>query len=102
MLESHHLERWQSGRNSNCLLFRPVPKARTDAEFLGRCEEDELVRPPSLSGKCTWRGGRVVECTGFENQQGRKLLVGSNPTLSADERREEAERSPVGGRTCGI
>src|SRR5665213_485379 len=30
-----------------------------------------------------WRGGRVVECTGFENQQGRKLLVGSNPTLSA-------------------
>jgi hypothetical protein len=25
----------------------------------------------------------VVESTGFENQQGRKLLVGSNPTLSA-------------------
>ena len=25
----------------------------------------------------------MVECTGFENRQGRKLLVGSNPTLSA-------------------
>ena len=25
----------------------------------------------------------MVECTGFENQQGRKLLEGSNPSLSA-------------------
>ena len=30
-----------------------------------------------------WKGGRVVECTGLENQQGRKFLVGSNPTPSA-------------------
>ena len=29
------------------------------------------------------RRGRVVECTGLENQQSRKVLVGSNPTASA-------------------
>ena len=29
------------------------------------------------------RGGRVAECTGFENRKARKGLVGSNPTLSA-------------------
>jgi hypothetical protein len=28
-------------------------------------------------------GGRAVEGTGLENRQGRKLLVGSNPTPSA-------------------
>lgn len=31
----------------------------------------------------TWRGVRVVEGTGLENQQARKGLVGSNPTPSA-------------------
>ena len=30
-------------------------------------------------------GGRVVEGTGLENRQGRKSLVGSNPTPSAIE-----------------
>ena len=30
-----------------------------------------------------WMGGRVVEGTGLENQQGCKLFVGSNPTPSA-------------------
>jgi shikimate kinase len=30
-----------------------------------------------------WRGGRVVECTGFENRQGRKLFGSSNLPLSA-------------------
>ena len=29
-------------------------------------------------------GGRAVECTGLENQQGCKPFVGSNPTLSAN------------------
>ena len=33
----------------------------------------------SVSGK----GGRVVKCTGLENRQRRKSLVGSNPTPSA-------------------
>jgi hypothetical protein len=28
-------------------------------------------------------GGRAVECTGLENRQRRKSLVGSNPTPSA-------------------
>ena len=28
-------------------------------------------------------GGRAVECTGLENRQSRKWLVGSNPTPSA-------------------
>jgi hypothetical protein len=31
----------------------------------------------------TWMGGRAVEGTGLENRQGRKFLVGSNPTPSA-------------------
>ncbi len=31
-----------------------------------------------------WMGGRAVEGTGLENRQGRKLLVGSNPTPSAN------------------
>ena len=30
-----------------------------------------------------WRGGRVVECTGLENQRSFIGPVGSNPTLSA-------------------
>ena len=30
-----------------------------------------------------WRGGRVVECTGLENQQGFTPFGGSNPPLSA-------------------
>jgi hypothetical protein len=30
-----------------------------------------------------WMGGRAVEGTGLENRQGRKSLVGSNPTPSA-------------------
>ena len=35
---------------------------------------------------CTmWKGGRVVECTGLENRQRRKSLVGSNPTPSANQ-----------------
>lgn len=29
-----------------------------------------------------WRVGRVVDCTGLENQRTRKGPVGSNPTLS--------------------
>lgn len=29
------------------------------------------------------KGGRVVEGSGLENRQGRKLFVGSNPTSSA-------------------
>ena len=36
------------------------------------------------------RGGRVADCTGLENRQGRKFLVGSNPTLSAG----TVEKSP--------
>gem|GEM_PF-5115371 len=31
-----------------------------------------------------WTCGRVVECTGFENRQGRKSLVSSNLTGSAN------------------
>ena len=30
-----------------------------------------------------WRDGRVVECTGLENQQGVKTFQGSNPCPSA-------------------
>ena len=30
------------------------------------------------------KGGRAVECTGLENRQGRKSLVSSNLTLSAN------------------
>ena len=30
-----------------------------------------------------WKGARVVEWTGLENRQERKLFVGSNPTPSA-------------------
>jgi hypothetical protein len=43
--------------------------------------------PPSpLGGTVPPRkGGRVVDCTGLENRQGRKPLVGSNPTPSATE-----------------
>ena len=37
------------------------------------------------------RGGRVADCTGLENRQGRKFLVGSNPTLSAG----TVEKTPV-------
>ena len=29
-----------------------------------------------------WKGGRAVECTGFENQRGLKVTEGSNPSLS--------------------
>ena len=36
-----------------------------------------------LSARFIWRGGRVVECAGLENQRARKGSVGSNPTLSA-------------------
>jgi hypothetical protein len=32
-----------------------------------------------------WRGGRVVECTGLENQHTCKRIEGSNPSLSAKE-----------------
>ena len=38
------------------------------------------------------RGGRAVECTGLENQQGLTPFVGSNPTLSA-----RHEKRPVRG-----
>ena len=31
----------------------------------------------------TWRDGRADEGAGLENRYGRKLIVGSNPTLSA-------------------
>ena len=31
----------------------------------------------------SWKGGRVVECTGLENRSTRKGTVGSNPTPSA-------------------
>ena len=37
----------------------------------------------SPRGGCVWMGGRAVECTGLENRQSRKRLVGSNPTPSA-------------------
>jgi hypothetical protein len=36
-----------------------------------------------LSARSRWMGGRAVEGTGLENRQGRKFLVGSNPTPSA-------------------
>lgn len=29
-----------------------------------------------------WKGGRVVECSGFENQRGFTVTGGSNPSLS--------------------
>jgi hypothetical protein len=31
----------------------------------------------------TWKGGRVVDCTGLENRQCRKAFEGSNPSPSA-------------------
>ncbi len=34
-----------------------------------------------------WRGGRVADCTGLENQQRRKTFEGSNPSPSASTRR---------------
>src|SRR6266545_3207645 len=46
-------------------------------------------------------GGRAVEGTGLENRQGRKSLVGSNPTPSASltlgdgRRRSQAHRSSL-------
>ena len=41
-------------------------------------------------------GGRAVECTGLENRQSRKRLVGSNPTPSASQVCEV--REPVAGK----
>lgn len=44
------------------------------------------------------RGGRVADCTGLENRQGRKFLVGSNPTLSVStfcDTGRQGELSPV-------
>ena len=39
-------------------------------------------------------GGRVVEGTGLENQQGCKLFVGSNPTPSASQLLQQVRMSP--------
>ena len=39
-------------------------------------------------------GGRVVEGTGLENQQGCKLFVGSNPTPSANQLFQQVRLSP--------
>ena len=38
-----------------------------------------MLYPHALS----WRGGRVVECTGLENRQAFAGFEGSNPSLSA-------------------
>ena len=65
-----------------------VPSAIVD---VGRCGhvDDREARPFVEGMECVgetliaWMGGRVVEGTGLENQQGCKLLVGSNPTPSA-------------------
>ena len=40
-------------------------------------------------------GGRAVEGTGLENRQGRKSLVGSNPTPSAKFQFLEVQQYPI-------
>ncbi len=35
-------------------------------------------------GKNRWRGGRAVECAGFEIQYGLRVIGGSNPPLSVE------------------
>ncbi len=49
-------------------------------------------------GRCVWMGGRAVECTGLENRQSRKRLVGSNPTPSVWLFRTLPHGSLPGGR----
>ena len=45
--------------------------------------ESGSIRQYAVISRHIRRGGRAVECTGLENQQGLAPFVGSNPTLSA-------------------
>ena len=53
-----------------------------------------------LESASTWRGGRVVECTGFENRQARKGLGSSNLPLSADKLRKKVGGAKTLLHTC--
>ena len=46
--------------------------------FLGFFREVIL----KVKKKNKWRGGRAVQCIGFENQRGLRVTEGSNPSLS--------------------
>ena len=49
------------------------------------------IPPLLLHHSPRWRDGRVVECTGLENQQGVKTFQGSNPCPSATKSCENSE-----------
>ena len=51
-----------------------------------------IISKSTLRVRHLWRGGRVVYGSGLENQRGRKLTVGSNPTLSAIEHNKPSLR----------
>lgn len=47
---------------------------------------------PRVAGADSWTGAREAEGTGVLTRQGRKLLVGSNPTLSVASRSRDVKR----------
>src|SRR5947208_2324235 len=57
------------------------------SKFGSKARKQEKQRRSEKSRKCSLRkGGRVVDCTGLENQQRRKTFEGSNPSPSASNR----------------
>jgi hypothetical protein len=57
------------------------PKRGYTAGYTGRFRGLRYSQALETKG---WMGARVVEGTGLENRQGLTLLVGSNPTPSAN------------------
>ena len=53
---------------------------------------------PELKPAQTRKGGRVVKCTGLENRQRRKSLVGSNPSPSATYKKAPRAAGPFAFR----
>ncbi len=51
--------------------------------LIEECLEGRNCITPKESDRLVWKGGRVVDCTGLENQQRRKAFEGSNPSPSA-------------------
>ncbi len=74
--------------------IRAQATKRRHPVYRGLCHLQKflLAKPPVFVyvheyPQCTWRGGRVVYGSSLENWRGRKVTVGSNPTLSAILRR---------------
>ncbi len=71
------MERYPSG------LRGWFAKSLVGRKFQRGFESLPLRQGSILRRKCIWRGVRVVEGSGLENQRAGNGTVGSNPTLSA-------------------